>query len=216
MERKGPTPAAQFSRPNSPLTTFNIVVSSFAALAGVGLAAYQVLAPSAPQQQAAPVQVTVALDPGKQVSEPVSIKSDAEPGTGNATYAAALKDGSEQRYNFADLFDGKPETYLTVAAPDTEINVLVTFGSSAGQVSEIEYVPPVGIDPATLATVADIMVLPDGAIGAIGRPVTSFTLPVEGGRTSFALAAPEQGKGLWLRVAGGQVIGDFVIRRSSP
>ena len=217
MERKGPTPAAQFSRPNSKLGNFNIIVSSFAALAGVGLAGYQVLAPSAPQQQAAPVQVTVALDPGKQATpEAITAKSDAEPGTANSTYAAALKDGSELRYNFAALFDGKPETYVTVAAPDTEINVLVTFGSSAGQVSEIEYVPPAGVDPAKLATVADIMVLPDGAIGAMGRPVTSFKLPVEGGRTSFALTTPEQGKGLWLRVAGGQVIGDFVIRRTSP
>ncbi len=60
------------------------------------------------------------------------------------------------------------------------------------------------------------MVLPDGALGATGRPVTSFKLPIEGGRTSFALAAPEQGKALWLRVAGGEVIGDFVIRRSAP
>jgi hypothetical protein len=215
LERKGPTPAAQFSRPNSKLTNFNIAVSSFAALAGVGLAGYQVLAPSAPQQ-AAPVQVTVALDPGKPADEPVAVKSDAEPGLANTTYSAALKDGSEQRYRFADLFDGRPETYVTVAAPDTEINVLVSFGSSAGQVSEIEYVPPAGVDPAKLATVADIMVLPDGALGAAGRPVTSFKLPIEGGRTSFALATPEQGKGVWLRVAGGQVIGDFVIRRSSP
>jgi hypothetical protein len=59
-----------------------------------------------------------------------------------------------------------------------------------------------------------VMVLPDGALGAAGRPVSSFKLPVEGGRTSFALATPEQGKGLWLRVAGGQVIGDFTIRRA--
>lgn len=212
MERKGPTPAGQFSRPNSKLGNFNIIVSSFAALAGVGLAGYQVLAPKGQQQT--PVQVTVALDPGNQVtSEPLSVKSDAESGLNSSTYAAALKDGSELRYNFADLFDGRPETYVTVAAPDTEINILVTFGSSAGQVAEIEYVPPAGIDPAMMATVADIMVLPDGAIGATGRPVTSFKLPVEGGRMSFALTQPEQGKGLWLRVAGGQVIGDFVIRR---
>ncbi len=129
LERKGPTPAAQFSRPNSKLSNFNIVVSSFAALAGVGLAGYQVLGPSAPQQ-AAPVQVTVALDPGKAVEEPAVVKSDAEAGIAGASYAAAFKDGSEQRYRFADLFDGRPETYVTVAAPDTEINVLVTFGTS--------------------------------------------------------------------------------------
>jgi hypothetical protein len=220
LERKGPTPAAQSSRPNTKLGNFNIIVSSFAALAGVGLAGYQVLAPSTPQQPA-PVQVTVAIDPAK-VAEPQEtveapvMKSDAEASVIATTFSAALKDGSELRYRFADLFDGNPETYLTVTAPDTEINVLVTFGNGMGQVSEIEYMPPAGVDPARLATIADLMVLPDGAMGAAGRPVTSFKLPIDGGRTSFALAAPEQGKGLWLRVAGGEVIGDFVIRRPPP
>lgn len=224
MERKGPTPAAQSSRASaSKLSNLHIAVSSFAALAGVGLAGYQAFAPgSAPQ----PLQVTVAIDPAKvteaktaPAEETVGAKADAEAGMSqarDATYGAALKDGSEQRYQFANLFDGKADTYLTIVPPDSEINVLVTFGSPAGgAVSEIEYAPPQGVDPSQLATVADIMVLPDGQIGASGRPVSSFKLPVEGGRQSFALAAPEPGKGLWLRVAGGTIVGDFTIRRAA-
>jgi len=223
LERKGPTPAAQSSRASaSKLSNLHIVVSSFAALAGVGLAGYQAFAPGlAPQ----PLQVTVAIDPAKVTEaktapiETVGAKADAEASVSparDATYGAALKDGSEQRYQFANLFDGKADTYLTIAPPDSEINVLVTFGSAAGgAVSEIEYSPPQGVDPSQLATVADIMVLPDGEIGASGRPVSSFKLPVEGGRQSFALAAPEPGKGLWLRVAGGAIVGDFTIRRAA-
>jgi hypothetical protein len=208
------------------------MVSSFAALAGVALAAYQAFGPSGAPPAPAPVNVTVALDPQKvttqaaataPVEQPVAVKANAEASPvldAAATYAAALKDGSDQRYDFAKLFDGKPETYVTLMAPDSEINVMVTFNDASGKpVSEIEYQPPDGVDPAKLATVADVMVLPDGQLEASGRPVTSFTLPTDAGRKSFALPAPEPGKGVWLRVAGppgstGTVVGDFRIRRS--
>ena len=79
------------------LSSFHIVVSSFAAIAGVALAAYQVLAPSATSQP--PVNVTVALAP------PAADKGDSETDIAmatvdlgrSATFMAALHDGSEQR-----------------------------------------------------------------------------------------------------------------------
>jgi hypothetical protein len=231
LEPRASSPAAQSSKPSaSRLSSVHILVSSFAALAGVALAAYQAFGPSGAPP--APVTVTVAIDPQKvtteaaaaaPVEQPVAVKANAEApvalGMG-ASYAAALKDGSDQRYDFARLFDGKPETYLTLMAPDSEINVMVTFNDGTGRpVSEIEYQPPEGVDPAKLATVADVMVLPDGQLEASGRPVTSFALPTDAGRKSFALPTPEPGKGVWLRIAGapgatGTVVGDFRIRRS--
>ena len=229
MELRASTPAVQSSRPSvSRLSSLHIVVSSFAAIAGVALAAYQVFAP-APAPQQAPVNVTVAIDPQKiataTTEQPAAApKANPEPGLAldaRATYSAALKDGSDQRYDFDEIFDGRPDTYLTLVAPDSEINVMVTFNDpSPHAVTEIEYQPPPGADPARLATILDVMVLPDGQLEASGRPVTSFRLPAGSERQTFALPTPEQGKGVWLRIAGppgttDTIIGDFRILRSN-
>jgi hypothetical protein len=216
-------PGAPSSRDkSSKLSSAHIVISSFAALAGVAIAGWQALGPAnAPAP--APVNVTVTVDPAAttpppSAEPPAAPKGDAEAGAalaGEVTYSAALNDGSDQRYHFADLFDGRPETALALAAPDREINVMVTFpAGSTPTITGFEYEPPANADPASLATTADVMVLPEGQIGAAGRPVASFTLPTTAGRQSFALPAPESGKGLWLRVAGGSLVGDFRIVRT--
>ncbi len=128
---------------------------------------------------------------------------------------AALKDGSDQRYRFRDLFDGRPETSLLITVPDKEINVLLDLGGDR-QVVALEYVPAPDAQGAARATVLDIMALPEGALEASGRPVFSFPLQTEAGRQTFSLPGQVHGKYLWLRIAGPNsaekiAVGDFRI-----
>ena len=198
----------------------HMVATSFAAVAGVAIAAYQTLMPGA-SPTPAPVQVTLAVEsPAAETDAPVA-KGDAvqsgpfDIGQG-AQFSAALKDGAEQRYELAELFDGKPETALSIAAPDRELNVLVSFaGDMAQPVNLIEYVPPAG-SSAAAATQLDVMVLPEGLMDTTGRPIQSFTLQTTPGKQSFAIPGHAMGKGLWLRIAGPAdaaniSIGDFKI-----
>ncbi len=63
-------------------TGVHMVATSFAAIAGVAIAAYQTLMPgAAPQQQ--PVQVTVVQSPAVEAEVPVSTKTDALGGCAN-------------------------------------------------------------------------------------------------------------------------------------
>ncbi len=104
-----------------------------------------------------------------------------------AQFSAALKDGSEQRYNFAELFDGKSETSLSIAAPDRELNVLVRFAGDAAQpVKSIEYMPPPGSEGGA-ATVLDVMVLPEPFLETSGNAIQSFTLQTTPGKQTFAI-----------------------------
>lgn len=129
---------------------------------------------------------------------------------------AALKDGSEQRYRFGDLFDDRPQTSVVIQAPDREINVLLDLGGDR-RVSALEYVPPPpGSDGAANATVLDVMVLPEGALEASGRPISSFTLQTSDGRQTFSLPGQTHGKYIWLRIAGPDAadkiaVGDFKV-----
>jgi hypothetical protein len=214
------------SKPSSvKLGNFHILASSLAAVAGVAIAGYQAFGPgTAP----APVNVVVSLDPQKAdatVPDEIVAKTDAAPAlptevvnlAADATYAAALKDGSDGRYTFAKLFDGQDDTFLAIAKPDQELNILVTFKDGARRsVTAIEYTPPPGVDPARMAKVADVMVLPDGQLEASGRPVESFSLPQSAEPRVFAIPGHAAGKGLWLRIAGDAAaeqsfVGDFRI-----
>jgi hypothetical protein len=197
-----------------------MIATSFAAVAGVAIAAYQTLSPTAaPPQQ--PVQVTLAVEsPAAIIDVPVA-KGDAvqagpfDIGQG-AQFSAALKDGAEQRYRLSDLFDGKPETQLSMAAPDRELNVLISFAGDVAQpVNLIEYVPPSASSGAA-ANQLDVMVLPEGQMDTSGRSIQSFTLQTTPGKQSFALPDPAMGKGVWLRITGPAdaasiTIGDFRI-----
>lgn len=205
------------------LSNLHIAVSSFAAIAGVAIAGYQAFGPSASVTQ--PMSVVVALDQQQASANMVVEKSDAIPAMAtesvelgrDATITAALKDGSEKRYSFTDLFDGRSDTFLTVSQPDHEVNVLVSFkGNAARTVTALEYTPPAGADPLTLARTVDVMVLPEGQLEASGRPVMSFTLQQSLQSQMFPIPGRAQGKGLWLRLAGAEtapksVIGDFRI-----
>jgi hypothetical protein len=137
--------------------------------------------------------------------------------TGNAKFLAALNDGSEKKYVLADLFDGRAETTVVLSEPDREVNILVDFGGqTAVPISAISYSPPPAQNGAAPATVLDVMVLPEGQIGGAGGQVLNFALQTNSGQQSFALPAKSAGKGLWLRIAGGQTdgkiaIGDFKI-----
>lgn len=214
-------PARPSSNPKpARFTNAHMIATTFAAVGGVALAAYQTLSPTAaPPQQ--PVQVTLAVEsPAAIIDVPVA-KGDAvqagpfDIGQG-AQFSAALKDGAEQRYRLAELFDGKPETSLNITAPDRELNVLVSFaGDMAQPVNLIEYVPPSEIS-AAVANQLDVMVLPEGLMDTSGRPIQSFTLQTTPGRQSFALPDNAMGKGIWLRIAGPAdaksiAIGDFKI-----
>jgi hypothetical protein len=200
----------------------HVAVSSFAALAGVAIAAWQAMGLSTSSQQ--PVNVTVAMEPPKvpdlQIDKTDAIAAIATASVDleqSSSFSAALKDGEENRYAFDQLFDGKPETYLTVQAPDTELNVFVTFGGAKSEaVTAISYTPPPGIDPQKLASTVDVTVLPDGEMGGEGRPVYSFTLQRSPGSQTFAIPGRAEGRGLWLRISGqpeeaGVSVGDFRI-----
>ena len=214
------------SKPNSvKLTNFHIIISSLAAIAGVALAAYQTFLIQTPAQQ--PVNVVVTLDPQKvdsqdagevvPKSDPPPLLTEAVNLAGDASFAAALKDGSEARYSFSSLFDGANDTFLAIAPPDEELNILVMFKDNAPhEVTALEYIPPAGVDPSTMATTVDIMVLPEGQLEASGRPVISFSLPQSAETRTFAIPGREEGKGMWLRVAGKpgagkSYVGDFRI-----
>jgi hypothetical protein len=198
----------------------HMVASTFAAVGGVALAAYQTLSPTAAPSQL-PVQVTLAVESPAAIIDVPAAKGDAvqagpfDIGQG-AQFSAALKDGAEQRYRLAELFDGKPETSLNIAAPDRELNVLVSFaGDMAQPVNLIEYVPP-SENSGAVANQLDVMVLPEGLMDTSGRPIQSFTLQTTPGRQSFALPDNAMGKGIWLRIAGPAdatsiAIGDFKI-----
>ena len=214
------------SKPNTvKLTNFHIVISSLAAIAGVGIAGYQAFAPLPAAQP--PVNVVVTVDPQKAdaavANESIS-KTDAPAlmtETVNlaqdASFTAALKDGSENRYSFGNLFDGANDTFLAIEKPDEELNILVLFkGSAARDVTALEYIPPAGVDPQNMATTVDLMVLPEGQLEASGRPVISFSLPQSAETRTFAIPGRAEGKGLWLRVAGNpqsekSYVGDFRI-----
>ena len=215
----------QSSKPSGvKLTNVHIVVTSLAAIAGVVITGYQAFVPQPAAQQ--PVNVVVALDqpaPGETVAK-TDAKTDAPALmtetlnlAANASFTAALKDGSENRYSFATLFDGASDTFLAIEAPDEELNILVLFSSgTTRQVTALEYVPPAGVDPQSMVATADVMVLPEGQLEASGRPVISFSLPQSTETRTFAIPGRAEGKGLWLRVAaapGGKksYVGDFRI-----
>jgi len=215
---------ARSSKPNAvKLTNFHIVISSLAAIAGVGIAGYQAFAPQPAVQP--PVNVVVSLD--QQADETVA-KTDAKTDApalmtetvnlaSDASFSAAMKDGSEERYSFGSLFDGAGDTFLAIAPPDEEINILVLFnGDAAREVTALEYTPPASVDPKSMAATVDVIVLPEGQLEASGRPVISFGLPQSNEARTFAIPGRAEGKGLWLRVAAapGQdksYVGDFRI-----
>lgn len=207
------------------LTNLHVAISSFAAVAGVAIAAYQTFAPALTTQQ--PVNVVVALDsanPSSPTTQTIE-KSDAVPALATeseelghtSVVSAALKDGSDKRYDYKTLFDGRADTFLTIEKPDEDVNILLSFqGIATHPVTAIEYSPPAGVDPNRLATTLDVMVLPDGQIGAAGRPVMSFTLQQSSESQTFPIPGRSEGRGLWLRVAGPEmadesVVGDFRI-----
>jgi hypothetical protein len=228
----------------SRLSSLHLGISAFAALAGVVFAGIQAFGPSsgtAPinvtvaldpakagaTAAAANVDVTKtaglatdAVNAGNKsdittatLPQPAIQTAALDLSHNSAT--AALKDGSDQRYQFRDLFDGRPETSLLIAAPDREINVLLDLGGDR-QVTALEYVPAPDAQGAARATILDVMALPEGALEASGRPVFNFPLQTEAGRQTFSLPGQVHGKYLWLRIAGpdsaGKVaVGDFKI-----
>jgi hypothetical protein len=214
-------PGQQSSNPRpTKFSNAHMVATSFAAIAGVAIAAYQTLMPGATPTQP-PVQVTLAVEPPFAKPDVPVEKGDAvvtglfDIGQG-AQFSGALKDGAEQRYHLADLFDGKPETSLNIAAPDRELNVLVSFAEDVAQpVHTIEYIPPSGNSVAA-ATQLDVMVLPEDQMDTTGRPIQSFTLQTTPGKQSFVIPDHATGKSVWLRIAGPAnaesiTIGDFRI-----
>lgn len=235
---------APTSDKTSRFSNIHLVISAFAAIAGVVFAAIQTLSPGSGP---APINVTLAVEPqGKPKPEAAGVElaktneagavNIAAKGDGDALLApahidaaafdlsnskvvAALKDGSDTRYRFRDLFDGRPETYLTYGGADHEINMLVDLGGTRS-VAGIEYAPPVVADGRARASTLDVMVLPEGA-EASGRQVMSFALQTAAGRQTFALPAKSTGKYIWLRVAGPDgasevSVGDFRVLRDTP
>lgn len=211
------------------LSSFNLAISAFAALAGVIFAAVQTFSPSDSAQ--GPINVTLSLDQAKPAgagaefgknggldtidavnlsskgngivpaSAPAGAMAPLTLGNG-ATFTSALKTGDDGQYVYRDMFDGRNETFLVINAPETEINLLVGFPSqSPKSVAGIEYTPPRDAGGLPLASILDITVLPDGQLGA-GQPIMSFALQTSNGSQTFALPENMSGKGLWLRVAG--------------
>lgn len=227
------------------LTNVHLAVSAFAAAAGVVFAAIQTFGTSNtppppvtvtlvdPSKAAKPDDanqtvvksqdadaINTALKANGGVLQPIATST----GSGKmidlantGRFSSALKDDAASRYSFRDLFDGRPETSVTIEPPDSDVNVLVEFSSqTAIQVSEIDYTPPPAMPGVSGATVLDVMVLPEGgAVGANGGQVLSYVLQTEPGRQSFSLPPDSRGKGLWLRIggtgAGKLAVGDFRV-----
>lgn len=213
---------ARSSKPSSlKLTNFHIVASSLAAIGGVAIAAYQTFMPQPATQT--PVNLVVKIDPPAaevqtvtKTDSPALITESVNLAEG-ASFAAALKDGSDERYSFASLFDGANDTFLAISPPDEELNILVTFRDGlAREVTALEYIPPVGVDHSSMAASLDVMVLPEGQLEATGRPVISFSLPQSSETRTFAIPGRASGKGLWLRVTAApgkpqSYVGDFRV-----
>lgn len=183
----------------------HLVATSIAALAGVGIAGYQTLYKPSEPAMPQPVQVTVTVDPAKTAAAVTDVaKGDpSSPGlAAGAAFTAALNDGTDQRYAFAEMFDGNPQTKLSINAPDSEVNVLMSFADGQSHaVRAVQYEPPASADGAT-ATQLDLMVLPDGQMSGAGRVIQSYSLQTTPGRQSFELPGAESGKAIWFRIAG--------------
>jgi hypothetical protein len=207
-------------------TNFHIAISAFAALAGVIFAGIQTFVPGS-----LPINVTLAVDQPaaasnmditKTTGEAVNVNAKAD-GTGEpalqlaaleldgrTTFTGALKDASAGRYSYRDLFDGRPETFVTIEAPENEINMLVELPRRE-TIGGIEYSPPRDADGLAPAAVLDVMVLPENQLEASGRPVMSFALQSSPGSQTFTLPQKSEGKGLWLRIAGPAGMGDVAV-----
>ncbi|QIG51139.1 hypothetical protein G5V57_27505 [Nordella sp. HKS 07] len=214
----------------SRLSNLNLGISAFAALAGVVFAGIQAFSPTSektpinvtvaldPAKKVGQVDPAIGIDVAKSGGVIDAVNSGGKSDITAATLpqaaaqtaaldlsrniaTAALKDGSEARYQFRDLFDGSPETELVIQAPDQEVNVLLDLGGER-QVSALEYAPPTQADGMAKATILDVMVLPEGKLEASGRPVMSYPLQTSAGRQTFSLPAQTRGKYLWLRIAG--------------
>jgi hypothetical protein len=216
----------QSSKPSTArLGTFHILVSSLAAIAGVALAAYQVFMPQPAAQ--APVNVVVSLDPQKTDSGAADMtisKSDApaiETTTVDLTQGAqinsALKEGAEERYALANLFDGAQDTFVAITPPDEELSVQIAFpGGEAREVTAIDYHPPDGVDPANMAASVDVTVMPEASVGGAGLQVFSFTLPQSTEPASFPIPGRVRGTGVILLVkpnpgVAKSYVGDFRV-----
>lgn len=215
------------------------MISAFAALAGVIFAAIQTFGTSggapvnvtvavdpatlpkpaaadlviAKTQDADDVNVTGKADGGLAV--PIKPGADGKEIDllAGARFLPASKDSSSERYAYRDMFDDRPDTSVTITEPDSEINVIVDFATqSAIPLSEISYTPAPGSPGIAAATNLDVMVLPEGEIGANGGQVLSYTLQTEPGKQTFLLPPGSRGKGLWLRIAGsGSGIGKLAV-----
>ena len=129
------------------LSNFHIVITSLAAVAGVAIAGYQAFAPQPAARQ--PVNVVLSLDQQNAdmaAADETVAKSDAPAlmtETVNlaqdASFTAALKDGSENRYNFASLFDGESDTFLAIEAPDLPVQVALGTPIDLSTPVEIQY-----------------------------------------------------------------------------
>jgi hypothetical protein len=202
------------------LSSVNVAVSSFAALAGVIIAGWQAFGPSH-GVEAPPVNVTLTVPQTVPVVTKGNIDSISTSSVNlaqDASFAAADK-SEAGRYPFSSIFDGKPESYITLSGNDSELNVMVNFpGDAAREVTAISYTPPPGVSPEKMATSVDVVVLPDTDMGAVGHPVYSFSLQTTPGTQTFAIPGHNAGKAVLLRIAGnpstkGIAIGDFGIIR---
>ncbi|MFM8745946.1 MAG: hypothetical protein ACKOED_04680 [Aestuariivirga sp.] len=216
----------QSSRPSTArLGTFHIVVSSVAAIAGVALAAYQVFMPQPAAQ--APVNVVVSLDPQKSDSgaaDMTIVKSDAPAIettsvdlTRGARITSALKDGGEERYAIANLFDGAEDTFVAISPPDEELGIQVEFpDGEVHEVTAIDYRPPEGVDPASMAASVDVTVMPEFSVSGAGLEVFSFSLPRSAQPQSFPSPGRVRGTGVILLVKPNPAVeksyvGDFRV-----
>lgn len=216
----------QSSKPSQArLGTFHILASSLAAIAGVVLAAYQIFMPQ--QAAQAPVNVVVSLEPPKDapgVADTTILKSDA-PSVETATIdlaqgariSSVMKDDGEERYTLAKLFDGAEDTFVAIAPPDQELGIQIDFpGGEAHEVTAIDYRPPEGVDPASMAASLDVTVMPEASSGGSGLQVFSFSLPQSAEPVSFALPGQVRGTGVILLVKPSpgvpkSYVGDFRV-----
>jgi hypothetical protein len=134
-----------------------------------------------------------------------------------ARITSALKEGAEERYALANLFDGAPDTFVAITPPDEELGIQVAFpGGEAREVTAIDYLPPDGVDPANMAASVDVTVMPEASASGAGLQVLSFSLPQSTEPASFAIPGRLRGTGVILLVkpnpgAAKSYVGDFRV-----
>ena len=190
-----------------------LAVSGVCAIATVVLGFVQAFGPESIGVDASPkVQEAASEQPAAQltVAKIDAAEVSLTPGR-PLKFVRGTRDGVVDRYPMADLFDGNPDTWIETQPGERDLDFIAEFeGAGVHRITGIEYRHPAAADPDAVATLIDVIVMPEGSLEASGREVRSFTIAPEKGPQVFSIPGTS-GKGVWLRIAGSESAPDLVV-----